>query len=315
MNSQPRLVILLSTYNGEKYLNAQLDSLFAQTYSEFLILARDDGSQDASKKILGDYADRAPERIKIVSDESANLGASGSFAWLMRYALEHKAALGVDSLYLMFCDQDDVWHEDKITRQMNVMLATEAEHGAELRGITPVLVHSDLAVVDENLYTIAESMARYQGLDAERNSFANLLISNLVTGCTALCNEALARRAMPIADEAIMHDWWLALVAAAFGKIVYLDSPLVQYRQHGRNAIGAKEQPAYRMKTLAYWQKILEQKTNPHLLEVAQQARAFQQHFAEDLPVKQRRVLRYTAALAVRNGFLQRVIFRFIRKL
>lgn len=315
MNSQPRLIILLSTYNGENFLRAQLDSLFAQTYPDYVILARDDGSQDATKKILADYAIRSPDKLKIIRDDSGNLGASGSFAFLIDYALRHKAEFDVESTYLMFCDQDDVWHEDKMTKQVNAMLATEAEEGSARRGTKPILVHSDLQVVDESLRLIAESMARYQGLETGRNSFANLLISNLVTGCTALINEALARKALPIADDAIMHDWWLALVASCFGKIVYLDTPLVQYRQHGSNTIGAKEQIAYRMKTMSYWRKVLDLTANQHLSEVALQARAFRDQYSQELDRSQRRALNYSSKLAIRNGFIQRLIFRAIRKL
>jgi glycosyltransferase involved in cell wall biosynthesis len=315
MNSQPRLIILLSTYNGENFLRAQLDSLFAQTYPDYVILARDDGSQDATKKILADYAIRSPDKLKIIRDDSGNLGASGSFAFLIDYALKHKAEFDVESLYLMFCDQDDVWHEDKMTKQVNAMLATEAEEGSEQRGKKPILVHSDLQVVDESLRLIAESMARYQGLETSRNSFANLLISNLVTGCTALINEALARKALPIADDAIMHDWWLALVASCFGKIVYLDTPLVQYRQHCSNTIGAKEQIAYRMKTMSYWRKVLDLTANQHLREVALQARAFRDQYSQEIDRSQRRTLNYSSKLAIRYGFIQRLIFRAIRKL
>jgi hypothetical protein len=202
-----------------------------------------------------------------------------------------------------------------MTKQVNAMLATEAEEGSEQRGKKPILVHSDLQVVDESLRLIAESMARYQGLETSRNSFANLLISNLVTGCTALINEALARKALPIADDAIMHDWWLALVASCFGKIVYLDTPLVQYRQHGSNTIGAKEQIAYRMKTMSYWRKVLDLTANQHLSEVALQARAFRDQYSQEIDRSQRRALNYSSKLAIRNGFIQRLIFRAIRKL
>ncbi|MFN3163396.1 MAG: glycosyltransferase, partial [Pseudohongiellaceae bacterium] len=121
MNTRPTIVILLSTYNGEQYLKEQLDSLFGQSYREFILLVRDDGSSDGTENILADYAIRYPEKMRIVRDEAGNLGASGSFSWLMQYALEQRAELKLDSLYLMFCDQDDTWYEDKIARQVNAM--------------------------------------------------------------------------------------------------------------------------------------------------------------------------------------------------
>lgn len=315
MNSQPRVAILLSTYNGESYLREQLDSLFAQTYSDFVILARDDGSRDASIRILGDYAIRYPEKLRVIKEQAGNLGASGSFAWLLRYALENKEMLGLEPLYLMFCDQDDCWYEDKITKQMNALLACEAENLDSDGKPLPILIHSDLQVVGENLQPIAESLARYQGLETKRNSFPNLVISNLVTGCTALFNEALARKALPISTAAIMHDWWLALVASAFGKVVYLDTPLIRYRQHGSNTIGAKQREQRRVTSVGFWKRIMGPAANSHLIDVAHQAKAFRQQYEAELDAKQRRALRYSAAMAIRVGFLQRLFFRIARRL
>lgn len=315
MNSQPRLVVLLSTYNGEEYIRQQLDSLFSQTYPDFIVLARDDGSVDATRKILADYAIRSPDKIRVLDTGSGNRGAAGSFAWLMAYALGHKAELGVESLYLLFCDQDDVWHKDKITRQVNAMLATEAESSDGKTEAQPVLVHTDLRVVDEKLETIAESFAQFQGLPSERNSFQNLLVSNLVTGCTILINEPLARKVVPIPDEAIMHDWWLALVASAFGKIVYLDTPLIQYRQHSSNTIGAKKHEPINRRSISYWKRFTELKPNAHLVEVAHQAQAFQKQYKSGLDRQQRRALRYCSALASSSGLLQRIVFRIVRRL
>lgn len=315
MNSQPRMIVLLSAYNGEEYIRQQLDSLFSQTYPDFLVLVRDDGSRDATPKILADYAIRSPEKVRVLDTGSTNRGAAGSFAWLMTYALEHKADLGIEDLYLLFCDQDDVWHEDKITRQVNVMLAAEAEAASAEDEELPVLVHTDLQVVDEKLEPIADSLAQFQGLQFERNSFQNLLVSNLVTGCTVLINEQLARKAVPIPDRAIMHDWWLALVASGFGKIVYLDTPLIQYRQHSSNTIGAKEHQQLRKGSISYWEKFTELKPNAHLVEVAQQARAFQEQYKSGLNKKQRRALRFCSALASSSGLLQRIVFRIVRRL
>ena len=178
-----------------------------------------------------------------------------------------------------------------------------------------MLVHCDLQVVDENLQPIADSLAQYQGLDTSRNRFSDLLISNLVTGCTALFNEALARKALPISGAAIMHDWWLALVASAFGKVIYLDTPLIRYRQHGSNTIGAKEHSAQRVATVGFFRKLFTTTANAHLTEVAQQAAAFRQQFKSELNAGQLRALRYAAAMDSRVGILQRLFFRLVRRL
>lgn len=312
MTLQPQVTVLLSTYHGERFLDEQLKSLLNQSYPEIMILVRDDGSTDDSPKILADYSLRYPERFKLVRDEPANLGASASFAWLTDYALRHKQDLGMDRLYLMYCDQDDIWYEDKVTRQMNAMLATEDEVGNDES--VPILVHSDLHVVAEDGQSIAESLARYQGLEIERNSFANMMISNLVTGCTALINEALARKALPIPKSAIMHDWWLALNAAAFGRVVFLDTPLVHYRQHGANTIGAKEKHSQGPGSISFWRKLLGPSANEHLYEVALQAREFRNRYGSQLDSRALMALKLCSLMATRVGFLQRAMYRLARR-
>lgn len=312
MNSRPPVLVLLSTYNGERFLEAQLQSLLEQSYEDLRILVRDDGSSDGSRGILSDWGIRYPERIQIISDESGNLGASGSFAWLVQYALEHKSELNIDKLYMMFCDQDDVWFKDKVTRQINAMLAAEDEAGTATE--IPLLVHSDLEVVTEDMQSIAKSLASYQGLETDRNSFANMVISNLVTGCTALINEPLARMALPIPDKAIMHDWWFALVAAAFGRVVYLDTPLIYYRQHGANTIGAKERHKQGPRSLGFWRKLVGPAPNEHLYEVATQAGEFRNRFGKELSLTQQRQLGFCRGMGARVGFVQRFFYRVARR-
>ena len=301
----PRVAILLPTWNGEKYLHEQVDSLLAQDYPDFIIVSRDDGSRDNSPAIIADYAARYPQRFHIVPADGRNLGASGSFAFLMAYALQEKAALGLMSAWVMPSDQDDVWHADKLGKSMARMQALEAQFPG-----LPLLVHGDLEVVDEARRQIAPSFVRYQGLKPLRNSFGRLLVSNTVTGCTALCNEALLRRAMPIPATAVMHDWWLALVAGAFGKLGFIDEPLLQYRQHGANTIGAKE---YRRPPLlkGFWRRLRDSRHDVHLRMLAEQAQAFRTAHAGRLSVSQRLDLRMALALASRHVIVRKLALKF----
>lgn len=216
--------ILLSTYNGEKYLNQQLDSLFAQTYKNFEIIARDDCSQDNTLEILHSY------NITII-DSKENLGAKGSFAALLEYAIENS-----DGDYFMFCDQDDAWESDKIEQTLIKMQAIEKAYPN-----TPVLVHTDLKVVDEDLKILNKSFMSYQDINAKYNNLNNLLIQNTVTGCTVMINRKLVNLCLPIPSECIMHDWWIGLVASEFGKIGYLNKATIAYRQHTKNSVGAKK--------------------------------------------------------------------------
>ena len=309
MTGNPRIAILLSTYNGSAFLLEQLQSLFAQTYANFVVVVRDDGSTDNTLSILLEHKTREPDRLHVVESEASNLGPRDSFALLVEYVLQHKDALGLEHAYMMFCDQDDVWFPEKIETELNTMLETE-----QLHPNLPVLVHSDLQVVSETLDPIAPSLARYQGLETTRNGFNQLVISNLVTGCTALINEALARKSLPVSKNAIMHDWWLALVAAAFGKVVYLDTALILYRQHGSNTIGAKEHKKAVASQPAFWTRLLHLQPNEHLQEVGIQARDFQSQFGSVLLKRQREGLRLASKMVSKIGILQRMYYRRARR-
>ncbi|MFA9439007.1 glycosyltransferase family 2 protein [Uliginosibacterium sp. sgz301328] len=219
-----RIDILLATYNGGRYLSGQLASLEAQTHRDWHLFARDDGSSDDTSAILQAFAHRFPLRVTILPTE-ARLGARGSFAALMAQA---------QADYIAFCDQDDIWLPHKLEHLFSAMRNLEGEAGA-----VPALVHCDLELVDDALSPIAPSFWRYQGIDPARNDLARLLMENTVTGCATLINRALLELALPMPDAAQMHDHWLALIAAATGRIAYVDAALVRYRQHGKNVVGA----------------------------------------------------------------------------
>ncbi len=232
--------ILLATYNGESFLEEQLDSIAAQTHGDWRLIARDDGSTDRTPEILQAFRTRHPDKVVVLEDRDGNLGLVRNFSHLMERS---------DAPYAAFCDQDDVWIPEKLELSLAKMRELERQHGAE----TPLLVFTDLAVVDEELKVISSSFWRYQGLSPERcNSLARLLLQNVVTGCTALLNSALVDLSGPVPDAAKVHDWWAALVATAFGTLGYVDRPTVLYRQHGENLIGARPLPFFSLFVSAY---------------------------------------------------------------
>ena len=310
MSARTKIAVLLSTYNGEKFLAEQIDSLLAQSHKNFILVARDDGSHDRTVSILESYALNHSVQIRLLSSDGQNLGASGGFAFLVDYVIKNKESLGLTSSYMMFCDQDDTWFPEKIEKLLSAMLAAEADNDSAL----PIMVHSDLEVVSEQNTVIAKSLINYQGLEIERNSFPNLVISNLVTGCTALVNQSLAKKALPIPENAIMHDWWLALVATAFGKLVYLNIPLVHYRQHGDNAIGAKEFTKVSVVSMSLWRTILARKPNEHLIEVSIQAAEFNRRYGPELSGRDRIFLRLCEGMGIKIGILQRLLYRLARR-
>jgi len=219
----------MATFNGDAFLKQQLDSICMQDASCNLVV-RDDGSSDSTVEMLSSYAS-THANILVLTDQHANLGVCGNFNELLIEA--EKCA---SNRYFLLADQDDVWSADKLKNQLSLMKEMEKMYPEQA-----MLVHSDLAVVDHDLNTIDLSMMRYQGIQHERlKPLRVLLTQNFVTGCTVLVNRHLLELALPLPGDALMHDWWLALCAVVFGHIGYIDKPLVKYRQHGNNEVGAK---------------------------------------------------------------------------
>jgi glycosyltransferase involved in cell wall biosynthesis len=222
------IAILLATFNGDKYIDEQLQSLFNQDYAHFHLFIRDDGSTDTTRLIIDDFAYRYPQKITLLSSDRP-LGAKGNFSALMGHVKDYH--------YVMFCDQDDVWQPDKISLTLAKMEELENIHGKT----RPLLLHTDLKVVNANLQLLNPSFWKYSHLFPNRSHTLNrLLVQNVVTGCTMMLNYSLLKLAFPIPSEAIMHDWWIALTASAFGIIETLNTPTIQYRQHSNNTLGAQ---------------------------------------------------------------------------
>ena len=218
--------VLLATHNGERFLGALLDSLLDQSERGFTVLASDDQSRDGTLAILERCSFENPGFLRILEPAGVRLGASANFGRLLD-------AASADTVF--FCDQDDVWLPRKIADSLLLMREAEAAAGDDL----PVLVHTGLAVVDSNLAELSPSFARYVGINPARNGFAALLLGNIATGCTVLANRALYGLARPIPPGILMFDHWLAQVAAATGRIAYLDRATILYRQHDANVIGS----------------------------------------------------------------------------
>ena len=219
--------ILLAVYNGEKYLKQQIDSIINQSYENWKLLIFDDGSNDATEKIVSEYVKQMPNKIFYEKSLTNSKSAVYSFAHLLNLSKEK---------YVAFCDHDDVWIEDKLKISVNAIKRLEKEFFNEA-----ILVYTDLFVVDENLKLIKKSMMKSQKLKLKEKPLNRLLVQNNVTGCTMLFNRQLINICGKIPKSAVMHDWWLSLVAAAFGKTKFLNVKTVHYRQHSNNQIGFKK--------------------------------------------------------------------------
>ena len=265
--------VILCSRNGEKYLRAQIESILKQTEQSVRLLLSDDASTDGTQEIEKEYAEQYPDRVRVRFRTTPSGGAARHFFLaLQHYAgeaerepeKESEKETGDASLsrgsgqYYMFADQDDIWHPDKVEKTLAAMKEAEAgctqgagapaEDAAGAEGKeaeppcpVPVLVHCDMRVVDEEGQEIAPSYVKYQQMSPERCGLNQLLVQNNVTGGAMMMNEALVQLILsrPVPRRAVMHDHWIALAAAAFGKIVFLDEALYDYRQHGTNVLGA----------------------------------------------------------------------------
>jgi glycosyltransferase involved in cell wall biosynthesis len=229
---QSKVGILMATYNGERFIKKQIDSILVQTYRNWQLIIHDDGSMDLTVNVIKEYVRKYPDKVIFIEDGIKCGGAKENFAHLMKIARDR-----FDFDYIMFSDQDDVWLKTKIEKTLKKMIETENSIGRNI----PILVHTDLKVVDENLNSLSDSFWKYQNLNPAIKQFSRLLVQNNITGCTVMMNKPLMEKSLPIPKDSIMHDWWLALVASAFGEISFLREPLVLYRQHSCNSIGAKK--------------------------------------------------------------------------
>ena len=207
--------VLMSTYNGKKYIREQLDSILEQTYPNISILIRDDGSKDGTLDILKEYSDNYPNVNYYVGE---NIGVQKSFFDLFSH-------VDANVEYVATCDQDDVWYPDKIETAIRQL--------QELNG--PALYCCRTQLTDAKLVPIEDNIRDYK----PRISFGNALIENICTGCTMVINKALCQLVQgKFPSRSVIHDWWFYQIALCFGKVVYDDTPHVLYRQHEGNVIG-----------------------------------------------------------------------------
>lgn len=221
------VVVLLATFNGSHYIQQQLDSIAAQSHRHWRLVVADDGSSDHTLEIVKSFSERHPGQVHVIPDGRA-ASARDNFFRLIRNA--------GPAAYYAFCDQDDVWDSDKLSRLVGRCQEMEAHHRNEA-----CLVYSDLKVVDAQLESLNPSfMAQIRGRP-QNITYRSLLAENAIPGCAMLFNKVIAdvfRTRDFNQTSAIMHDWWIALLASTIGHISYIPSPLVSYRQHATNTVG-----------------------------------------------------------------------------
>jgi rhamnosyltransferase len=214
----PRVDILLPTFNGADYLEAQIDSILGQTYANIRLIIRDDQSQDQTVALIEKYVERDP-RVVFINEPVHNLGLVKSIAHLLGIS---------DAPFIMFSDQDDVWFPDKV--------ALFLEQASGIDQNIPMLIHSDCLVTNHEL----KGAKRFLGAKPFNYGLKNSLFHFYVQGSSAMINNKLKEVSLPFPENVYLHDRYLHLVSEIKGTRFYIDTPTMYYRQHNNNLVGSQ---------------------------------------------------------------------------
>lgn len=227
------VAIVMATYNGERYVGEQIESILKSSYQDFELFIFDDCSKDNTMSILYGYEEQNPSKIHVFRNEE-NLGLTINFL---------RAVRNTTMDYIMFCDQDDVWKPNKIGITLKRMRHMEAQNGKE----KPIAVFTDAVVVDKELQVLQNSYSSSHNLNPRKTDLSHILMENKLIGCTVMLNAALRKvlQSNPLPTKARYHDWWVALIAASMGKIGYVNEGTLLYRQHGGNIVGGDDFASY----------------------------------------------------------------------
>ena len=271
-----KTAVLLAAYNGEANLPALLDSLSSQSDPDFTVLMQDDGSSDGTCSVLMALAGR-DSRFSFGTAQNQHLGPIGNFLSLLEQT---------DADLVLLCDQDDIWMPEKVFELKKAMSEAILEYGAE----TPLLIHSDCTLINEEGKTIGDSFFRHQGWDPDARTLPRLLVQNNVTGCTLIMNRPLVNLVIShaVASKLFMHDWFIALTAASFGRILFIPQALTAYRQHEMNAVGASRTGLIRRSLQVFRHREI---ARSRIMLTYSHALSFQELFHGQLPPEANRII------------------------
>ncbi|MGB8450970.1 MAG: glycosyltransferase [Anaerocolumna sp.] len=305
-----RVNIIMATYNGEKYIREQIESILKGNYDNWKLWIFDDGSTDGTNCIVDEYICRFPDKIMYQHNVN-NKGVTLNFLEGVQFAAEYNNKLSEEAGlikedydtqpvtiidYYMFCDQDDVWMTDKICKTMMQMKKIEKKFGQDY----PVAVFTDALVVDNNLNMLNQSFYKSSRLDTRKVDLPHIMMENKLIGCTVMFNESLQRLMCKQPVHARYHDWWVALIAAAFGHISFLPAVTLFYRQHGDNAVGTQNFRSYindRITSLAKQKEVI--------YETALQADEFYRMYEAQMPAEQKMQV-YSMANILNESWIKR---------
>ena len=222
---EDKIEILMPTYNGEKYLKEQIDSILSQSYQNIKLIISDDASKDSTQDILKEYQ-KKDDRVEVYYQEN-NLGIVKNIEFLLRK---------VKAPFFMLADQDDYWVKEKVEKSIDVLKEEMAD-----------LVFGDLEVVDSKLNKICDSFNDYMLLTRKINKYINTdrmnYLYNCITGCTICAKSSIIDYVLPlpVVSKHVIHDYWIGLMVSLNGKLFYIPEKLIKYRQHGDNQVGTEK--------------------------------------------------------------------------
>lgn len=276
-----RVQVLLSTYNGQRYLKELMDSVLNQDFPNLEMLVRDDGSTDDTLHVLEEY--KGLKNVQIL--QGNNIGVVRSFFALLEIS-------SPDVEYIAFCDQDDVWKEDKVSRAVGFL----EKHCNNV----PAMYCSRVTLADEKLKILGFSQ-----IPGREPAFGNALVQNVATGCTIIINNAARQLILKkLPSSAMIHDWWIYLVVSAFGIVIYDVESRILYRQHSSNMIGEKS--GLFIKWINRAGRFLKHGRIPF---VTMQSKEFSKIYGESLPIDKKIIL--DRFIDERRTFMGRLRYAF----
>jgi glycosyltransferase involved in cell wall biosynthesis len=291
MMDEERIAILLATYNGAKYISSQIESVLDQTYKKIDLFISDDGSTDGTMDIIKKY-EIEYNQICVIPNDNPGKGAALNFGFLMQ-----EVNRLYNYKYVMFCDQDDIWNTNKV--QLSLSAIIKLEEGSSPKN--PILVHTDFQYVDRELQPLVTNVNVARKLSKLEHKIKVIANDNYIFGCTIIINQSLLKLSLPVPQTAENHDYWIALHAATFGTISYLDTKTMNYRQHEKNVTGGIAYSTFssRIKRVFKMRIYIFQK-NRRLL----QFETFFIKVNKSLPPKSKKLFQDYLLLSLKGGFI-----------
>jgi len=252
--NQNNITVALCTFNGSLYIEKQLDSILAQTHPIDEIIIVDDCSSDSTREILINYEARF-ENIKLFFND-VNLGSNGAFKYAMALS---------NNEFIALCDQDDIWNDNKIETQMNLL--SDSNYSSR----TPLVIFHDLCLMDQSGTIKYGSFWKVHKFNAEKFDFKKLFITNIVTGCTCIINKSMKDEVLKCdMKHILMHDYLIALIGYGYGNVAYINEPLMYYRSHS-SSVTVKEKITLQMRIFSFYSRVKTGKyLMPHILQMKQ---------------------------------------------